>query len=165
MPSVLFVCTANRFRSPLAAAAFQKTLGDEGMEGWQVGSAGTWTDAGLPAAREAAQAARQIGISLDDHASCLVNGALLSGYDLILVMEVGQKEALEYEFPAVKNKVFLLSEVVDGLQYDIPDPSSTVESSPQEIANEVCHLVWKGFCSICSQADRLARARNSTQSA
>ncbi len=158
MPSVLFVCTANRFRSPLAAAAFQKTLGDEGIKGWQVGSAGTWTDAGLPAAREAVQAARQLGVSLGGHASCPVNDALLSGYDLILVMEMGQKEALESEFPAVKNKVFLLSEIVDGLQYDIPDPVLSAESSPQEIANEVCHLVWKGFRSICSQADRLSSA-------
>ena len=165
MPAVLFVCTANRFRSPIAAAAFQKKLMDEGIEGWQVGSAGAWTDPGLPPARDAVQAARQLGVSLDGHASCLVNAALLSGYDLILVMEMGHKEALESEFPAVQNRVFLLSEVVDGMHYDIPDPALSEEGSPQEIANEVCNLVWKGFSSICSRADHLARARNSTKSA
>lgn len=165
MPAVLFVCTANRFRSPIAAAAFQKKLRDEGIEGWQVGSAGTWTDSGLPPAREAVLAARQLGLSLDGHASSPVNEALLSRYDLILVMEMGHKEALESEFPAVKKRVFLLSEVVDGILYDIPDPASSVESSPQEIATEMCDLVWKGFRSICSQADRLARTRNSTKSA
>ena len=165
MPAVLFVCTANRFRSPIAAAAFQKKLRDEGIEGWQVGCAGTWTDPGLPPARDAVQAARQLGVSLDGHASCLVNAALLSGYDLILVMEMGHKEALESEFPAVHNRVFLLSEVVDGMLYDIPDPALSEESSLQEIANEVCNLVRKGFRSICSQADRLSRARNSTKPA
>ena len=165
MPTVLFVCTANRFRSPIAVAAFQKKLRNEGIEGWQVGSAGTWTDPGLPPAPVAVQAARQLGVSLDGHASRLVNAALLSGYDLILVMEMGHKEALESEFPAVQNRVFLLSEVVDGMLYDIPDPALSEESSPQEIANEVCNLVWKGFHNICLQAERLGRARNSTKSA
>jgi protein-tyrosine-phosphatase len=79
-------------------------------------------------------------------------------------MEMGHKEALESEFPAVQNRVFLLSEVVDNMLYDIPDPALSEESSPQEIANEVCNLVWKGFRSICSQAERLGRARNSTKS-
>ena len=165
MPAVLFVCTANRFRSPIAVAAFQKKLMDEGIEGWRVGSAGTWTDSGLSPARDAVQAARQLGVSLDGHATCLVNEALLSEYDLILVMEMGHKEALESEFPAVQDRVLLLSEVVDGMLYDIPDPALSEESSLQEIANEVCNLVRKGFRSICSQADRLSRARNSTKPA
>lgn len=163
MPSVLFVCTGNRFRSPLAAATFRQALeNSDATEKWVVGSAGTWTDPGLPPAQEAVLAARQLGVSLDGHISCLVNEALLSEYDLILVMEIGHKEALESEFPAVQNRVFLLSEVVDGMQYDIPDPALSEESSPNEIANEVCNLVRKGFQSIRSQADRMARARNST---
>ena len=165
MPAVLFVCTANCFRSPLAAAAFQKKLGDEGMENWQVGSAGTWTVPGLRPAREAVQAARQIGVSLDGHSACSVNGTLLSRYDLILVMEMGQKEALQVEFPKEREKIYLLSEVADGLLYDIPDPALSEENSPQEIANEVCNLVWKGFQKICSQADRLSQRRNHPDSA
>lgn len=164
MPAVLFVCTANRFRSSIAAATFQKKLRDEEIKGWQVGSAGTWAIPDLPPAPVAVQAARQLGVSLDGHASRLVNEALLSKYDLILVMEMGHKEALESEFPAVQNRVFLLSAVVDGMNYDIPDPALSEGSSSNEIANEVCNLVRKGFHSICSQADRLARARNSTNS-
>lgn len=166
MPSVIFVCTGNRFRSPLAAAAFRQALANSNATGqWVVGSAGTWTDPGLPPAREAVQAASQLGVSLDGHASCLVNEELLSGYDLILVMEMGHKEALESEFPDVENRVFLLSEVVDGMNYDIPDPASSNEGSPQEIANEVCNLVRKGFSRICLQAEHLAGARNSAKTA
>jgi len=166
MPAVLFVCTANRFRSPLAAAAFQKKLRDEGMEeNWQVGSAGTWAVPGLLPAREAVQAARHIGVLLDEHAAFLVNGALLSRYDLILVMEMGQKEALQIEFPEQGEKIFLLSEVADGMLYDIPDPALSEESSPQEIVNEICNLVWKGFQKICSQADHLSLRRKSPDSA
>ena len=165
MPAVLFVCTANCFRSPLAAAAFQKKLKDEGMEHWQVGSAGTWTVPGLRPARDAVQAARQIGISLAGHVACSIDEVLLSEYDLILVMEAGQKEALQVEFPGQRAKIHLLSEVANGMLYDIPDPALSEESSPQEIAGEVCDLVCKGFQNICAQADRLSQARNSPGSA
>ena len=50
MPTLLFVCTANRFRSPLAAAYAARQLRDAGLPAdWQAASAGTWTPAGLPA--------------------------------------------------------------------------------------------------------------------
>ena len=49
MPKVLFVCTANRFRSPLAAAIFKRFLLESQETGrWRVSSAGTWTRSGLP---------------------------------------------------------------------------------------------------------------------
>lgn len=162
MPSVLFVCTANRFRSPIAAAAFQKKLKDEGIrEGWRVGSAGTWAVPGLTPAPEAIQAARQYGFSIERQTTLPVNAALLSEYDLILVMEAGHKEALESEFPAVRKRVHLLSEVVDGILYDVPDPAMSEESSPQEIADELCSLIGKGFRNIRLQAERLSKQRNS----
>jgi len=132
MPAVLFVCTANCFRSPLAAAAFQKKLSDEGMQNWQVGSAGTWAVPGHHLARQAVQAARQVGVSLDGHAARSIDEALLSGYDLILVMEAGQKEALQVEFPGQRQKIHLLSEVANGMVYDIPDPALSEESSPRK---------------------------------
>lgn len=49
MPSVLFACTANRFRSPIAAARFSHCLQNEvDVQDWRVGSAGTWAEPGLP---------------------------------------------------------------------------------------------------------------------
>lgn len=162
MPSVLFVCTANRFRSPIAAAAFQKKLKDEGIQqSWRVGSAGTWTVPDLPVTSEAVQAARQHGFSVEGHTTCPVNAAVLAEYDLILVMEAGHKEAMDREFPAVRKRVHLLSEVVDGILYDVPDPVVSEESSPQEIADELCSLIEKGFRNICFQAERMHKKKNS----
>lgn len=43
MPSVLFVCTANMCRSPMAMVLFRRRLDQAGLaSGWRVESAGAW---------------------------------------------------------------------------------------------------------------------------
>ncbi|MGD0879872.1 MAG: hypothetical protein ABSA01_17245 [Anaerolineales bacterium] len=88
-----------------------------------MGSAGTWNEPGLPADGRALQEARQWGLAIKSHRSIHVNAVLLSQSNLVLVMEAGQTEALQVEFPKERKKVYLLSEAADGLQYDIPDPN------------------------------------------
>src|SRR3989304_4135360 len=100
MPSVLFVCTANRFRSPLAAAWFQRCLEQEaGAQNWSVGSAGTWTDPGRAVIPSAKWITDHFGINLESHKAVRINRGLLAQYDLILVMENSHQEALLIEFP------------------------------------------------------------------
>jgi protein-tyrosine phosphatase len=159
MPSILFVCTANRFRSPLAAAIFQRSLEERGIaESWQVGSAGTWTIPGKPVIPAASVAARKLGLDLSTHRSAEVSGSLLSKYDLILVMQAGQKEALLTEFPTSSESIHLLSEVVEERSYDIPDERS-IEGAVQ-IAYELDGLIRIGLDQICD----LAKQRNDTRS-
>ena len=160
MPAVLFICTANRFRSPIAAAAFRKKLGDEGMASeWRVDSAGTWTTPGLPAVPEAVLTAHELGLNIEEHVTKLVNGLDLQQFNLILAMEAGHKEAIVSEFPQVHERVFMLSYVVGGISYDIPDPMAAEEDMTREITTEVCDLVWKGFSEICQLARRLSLSR------
>lgn len=157
MPTVLFVCTGNRFRSPIAAATFQKKLNDEGMEGWQVGSAGTWTESGLSALPSAKWGLTHLGIDLSEHRSRPVSRALLADCDLILVMERNQKEALGIDFPEIRSRLFLLSEFSGEPWYDIPDPVKSEDQSPAaflESAQELMKLVQECFRAICSQAER-----------
>ena len=52
---------------------------------------------------------------------------MLKESDVVLVMEEGQKEAIQNEFPFAQNKVHLLSEVVEGVAYDVPDPAGAGE--------------------------------------
>ena len=124
MPSVLFVCTANQFRSPIAAACLSKHItGEPESRAWRVESAGTWAIEGLGAPGFAVRAAETLGLGrLDRHRTQRVSAELLDGFDLVLVMEAGHKEALCAEFPSVCGRVYLLSELVDGLPYDVPDP-------------------------------------------
>ena len=156
MPSVLFVCTGNQFRSPIAAAAFIERLNDEGgAAGWRVESAGTWTEVGQPPLPAAIQAAASCGLSLEGHTARLVEASILASSDLILVMESGQKEAILSEFPNMGKQVFLLSEIAEGVAYNIPDPLAGEEDLSEEIAKEVCALVGKGFRKICELALKL----------
>jgi protein-tyrosine phosphatase len=157
MPSILFVCTANRFRSPLAEAIFQAELTKRGLQtDWQVGSAGTWTKDGLPAMPEAISAARELGLDLTFHRSRPVSAELLRQCDLVFVMESGQKEALIIEFSAIIENVFLLTEGVGGVAYDIPDPFFTDES-PVSIAKELIGLFHNGFEKIVQLAERCSK--------
>lgn len=159
MPSVLFVCTANRFRSPLASAFFRNALGDSaGPETWTVDSAGTWASPGLPVLPEVSLIARKYNIDLARHRSRLVTGTILSAHDLTLVMEAGHKEALQNEFPSSSDRIYLLSQAVEGRIYDIPDLIDSFESILEVSAN-LYELIKTGFGNICSLAIRLRDVR------
>jgi protein-tyrosine-phosphatase len=122
----------------LAAAFLRAYLKDApGLTTWVIDSAGTWTKSGTPIHSQTIEDARHFGLDVRDHRSRQVTAELLSTQDLILVMESGHKEALEIEFPDQANKIHLLSEVVDGRTYDIPDPFSLEGEHDRDIANEL----------------------------
>jgi len=143
------VCTANLYRSPLAAALLCKKLQADGkLAQWIVESAGTWTIPGQRVPSEVFRAARSMGIDLSRHMTRQVDEALLARYDLILVMERGHKEALNFEFPSIRQKVHLLSEMADGLAYDIADPLNS-GLRIDEIAGELLKLIHRAYPNIC----------------
>ena len=159
MPSVLFVCSANRFRSPLAAGIFQKALAEEESaraSTWNIGRAGDWvvTSAGLmavplqPVLPDVLEAARQLGIDLSEHWSQRVVDLDLAEYDLILVMQESQRAALLKQYPEIQERIYLFSMVVDNESYDIPD----AYNSPQGVMG-VCvvmnDLIRRRLSYIC----------------
>ncbi len=145
MPALLFVCTANRFRSPLAQVFFQEKLRKTASSaGWRVESAASWGDANLPAMPEALFEARKRGFDLEKHRSKAISGQLIKQFDLILVMEAGHKEALQNEFPQVKSRIYLLSEVCGGAPFSIPDPYLSGDE-PAEVAKEIEDLIDRKF--------------------
>lgn len=160
MPSILFICTENRFRSPLAAALLSEAIQKEKVEGsWRVESAGTWTKAGQPVAKAALEAAKRLGLKgLEAHVSREVDQELLNQFDLILVMEIGHQVAMEIEFPTIFGRLMLLSEIVDGMPYNIPDPSHQ-NDNPEEIVLELQRLIQRGRKKILSMAENLHKAR------
>jgi protein-tyrosine phosphatase len=153
MPAVLFVCTANQFRSPLAAACFSRKLSSLNWRGdWIIQSAGTWASPGISALPVAIVAARKLGVSLEDHRTRCVTSALVSTQDLILVMESGQKEAMQSEFAIFSRRMFLLSEVVQNKAEDISDPVMSDTESYIETAIKIHNLIERGFYRICGRA-------------
>jgi protein-tyrosine-phosphatase len=153
MPNVLFVCGANRLRSVIAEEQFRQLLRAYPTAGlWQVESAGTWAEPGLPPLPQALKFCQKHEWSIENIRSREVNQKILANANLILTMTQGQHEALRLEFPQIKRKLFLLSEICEIQKYDISDPSETPDVSWEEVGSEVCALVRNGFFRICRLA-------------
>jgi len=151
MTSILFVCKANRYRSPIAAACFTDELIKHQQEqGWYISSAGTWTMDGVPPVPDAILEAKQLGLDIQSHRSRVVTADMLQEADLTLVMEQGQKEALQIEFPAYRQKVALLTEAVEEKPYDIADPMDDPQNL--KVGPEIQRLIQEGFEKICARA-------------
>ena len=149
MPSILFVCMANQFRSPLAAAFFEKRLLSEGVRnGWTISSAGTWVKEICGAHPAAIREARKIGMDLSQHRSREVTREMIASADLVVVMEHGQKVALQFEFPSERSKIFMLSELAGNGEVNMPDPSSMNFAESDEIAAELSRELNQAYPEI-----------------
>jgi protein-tyrosine-phosphatase len=107
------------------------------------------------------QIGHRLGLNgIEHHRTRQVDQTLVDESDLIIVMEANHKEALINEFPSIQGKVFLLSEIIDGKVYDIPDPASPMIDA-DEVANELTQLISCGFDKIIEIAKTLARNKYS----
>lgn len=153
MASILFVCTANRFRSPLAALYFAREVVRHGDEkNISVSSAGTWTISGMPAMPKAVQLGKEYQLDLSYHRSRVVTEETLNEADLILVMEAGHKEAITHEFPGTNGRVYLLTEAAGKLPADISDPYGRKQAPADEVASEIVALIDEGYEQIVALA-------------
>ncbi|SHG93328.1 protein-tyrosine phosphatase [Thermosyntropha lipolytica DSM 11003] len=122
--NILFVCTGNTCRSPMAAALFLKLL-EEREKGlsqkFQVLSAGIFAQDGLKASLEAIEAMKGESIDLSSHVSQMVYPDLVRDADLILTMTGKQKEILVDRFPEAEAKTFTLMEYA-GMEGEVGDP-------------------------------------------
>ena len=83
---VLFVCTGNICRSPLAEALLKRELEQRGADGIEVSSAGTGAWEGAPASEGAYLVALEHGLDLSDHRAQLLTREVVRDSDLILTM-------------------------------------------------------------------------------
>ncbi len=150
------------FRSPLTAAILQKKIDQLDIASdWVVKSAGTWTPNGLPSPEITRKIGRRLGLTgIEKHRTRQVDKKLLEKTDLIIVMEVNHKETLSFEFPKIKNRVFLLTKIVKGKSYDIPNPTAPGIDA-NEVANELAGLISDGFVKIMEMAITLSRKNGS----
>lgn len=123
---VLFICSGNTCRSPMAERLFRKLLA-RGLKcheeellkrGFSVRSAGLAAFEGAPASRESVELLHERGIDLSDHQSRRVSANLLLDADYILTMTRMHRETILQSYPELADRVRTIAP--DGA--DVSDP-------------------------------------------
>jgi protein-tyrosine-phosphatase len=120
--NLLFVCTGNTCRSPMAAAAARSALARRGWQHVAVASAGVGALDGSPAAENAVIAGRELGLDLTGHHAQALTPELVEWADLILGMS--PTHLLGVAELGGASKVALITDFLDGpdLGQPIQDP-------------------------------------------
>ena len=119
--SILFVCHGNICRSPFAEVYFRSLLKKHGLS-LAVRSAGLDTTPGKPAHSNTKVMAKQQQLSLTDHVTTQLHADLVKQSDLIVVMEIAQKNRVHRLYPASRGKVVLLGCFDPKGPLEIADP-------------------------------------------
>jgi protein-tyrosine phosphatase len=138
---VLFVCTGNTCRSPMAEGLFRKMAADrlgcaaDGLEerGWTVMSAGVAALTGGRASEPALEVMKQMDIDLHTHEAQPVTEALARYADHIFTMTDSHRQALVMQWPEVASRTNTLC--VDGS--DVSDPIGGPVERYQQCADQI----------------------------
>lgn len=119
--NILFVCTGNTCRSPMAQAILEKKAKENGLD-IVVKSAGIYALDGQNASKNAIKSLALDGIDISKHRANIIHRDLLEEADLILTMGNSHKEILISKYDFIKNKTYTLKEFAYGIDEDVIDP-------------------------------------------
>ncbi|MBC8453676.1 low molecular weight protein arginine phosphatase [PVC group bacterium] len=136
---ILFVCTGNICRSPMAEYLFRTHL--TSRPGWRVASAGVSAVNGIPASIHAIKALAEMGIDLRGHRSQALNRDLIDSASLVVVMTASHKNQVCTVFPDAKDKVHVLKSFADDYR-DVEDPIGASLEIYKRIRDEIATALW-----------------------
>jgi len=141
---VLFICTGNTCRSYMAQVILEKLAREKKID-LEVNSAGTQAIDGIPAYPYAKMALKKNGYEEKKHYSKSISELLLEEYDLILTMEIKQRDFLKFTFPKFGSKIITLSELAVNSEFDIDDPITLEYNEYEKIFKKIEEYTQKAF--------------------
>ncbi len=118
---VLFVCTGNTCRSPMAEAIARKIASDRNI-GIQFQSAGVAAWDGGVMSDHAEEILRQYGIDGSGHRAQLINEQLVKWADIVLTMTEHHRQAVLEQFPDQQSKIYNLATYLYNRVENVLDP-------------------------------------------
>ena len=121
---IVFVCTANVCRSPMAEKLFEQALQESSVKKKiQVFSAGISAMDGDKASENSIEASKENGIDLNDHRSSALTRSTLQNASAVFCMTESHRALMQMYFELPENSpVFLMREFVEQGPTELPDP-------------------------------------------
>jgi protein-tyrosine phosphatase len=136
----------------MAEGLFRKMLGGRVKE-FLVSSAGISALDGFPATEETIRVMREEGVDVSRHRSRRLSLEMIRDADKIFVMEMMHKDMILRLDPGAGDKVFLLTEFMEGAapygQPDIPDPIRMPNSFYQSVLKTIRDCLVKITEDLC----------------
>lgn len=105
--NIMFLCSGNTCRSPMAEGIFKKLYSDD--DRFSVKSAGLATSDGIPASKNSVKACKDIGIDISNYRSHSLKDIDLKETDLFVVMTESHKMILKFHLGVSDSKIYILN--------------------------------------------------------
>ena len=134
--SLVFVCTSNTGRSPMAEAYAKKMAGEKG-EDWEIHSAGLAAFPGVPVDAEAVETLKKDGIDIQGQGTRPLSKPLVESAALILTLSEQHRDMIRKKMPPLAERVLTLRELAGADHLTIRDPQGEGQQAYDEVGAEI----------------------------
>ena len=140
---ILFVCTGNTCRSPMAEGLFKKIVSEKGIDNIECSSAGLFAMTGDEVSQNSVKACERFGVDISSHRARRITSYILDETDKFVCMTKDHAASLSLYVPS--EKIVVLG---DG----IPDPYGGNTETYMMCANSIRTAISEQFDDIISEA-------------